>query len=445
MKASGAGRAVPRSVAIIGGGPAGAQCARRLAEAGLAATLFEPRIAFEKPCGGGVPARAMARFPFLLDPRLPVKAIGTCALVAPSGRETELPLPDPLYVFSRADLHTHLIDRALAAGARLERARVLSYSREGAGVGRGGADGWRLRTAGAVHGPFDYLVGADGASGGVGRRLAGGPRQGGLTQGIGYYVPGLVEERITLKFYEGLHGYLWVFPRGDHASAGICGTLGERPVADLRALMDRWLAERYGPGIPERSERYAALIPGALPGTGQAPLQGDGWALVGDATRLVDPLTREGIYYAMLSGEMLADALARGRPGEYAAAWRSRQSEELAWAGRHAEGFFDRRFSERLVALCAASPRLARVLADLISGRQPYRGLKRRLLLAAPLVAVEALLRLRRVRGRRSTDRSGDGCGPADASRPGHGTQGTPPARRSSRDRRRPESAAGGA
>src|SRR5207249_4794827 len=150
MEASGAGRAVPRSGAITGGGPAGAQCARRLAEAGLAATLVEPRIAFEKPCGGGVPARAMARFPFLLDPRLPVKAIGTCALVAPSGRETELPLPDPLYVFSRADLHTHLIDRALAAGARLERARVLSFSREGAGVGRGGADGWRLRTAGAV-------------------------------------------------------------------------------------------------------------------------------------------------------------------------------------------------------------------------------------------------------------------------------------------------------
>src|SRR6266850_1283707 len=196
MAALGARGGAPRNVAIIGGGPAGAQCARRLAEAGVPATLFEPRTAFEKPCGG-----------------------------------------------------------------------------------RGGAGGWRLRTAAAEHGPFDFLVGADGASGAVGRRLAGGPPRGGLTQGIGYYVPGLVEERITLKFYEGINGYLWVFPRADHASAGICGALGERPVAFLRTLMDRWLAERYGPGIPERSERYAALIPGALPGSGQAPLQGDGWAL----------------------------------------------------------------------------------------------------------------------------------------------------------------------
>src|SRR6266850_2302934 len=235
MAALGARGGAPRNVAIIGGGPAGAQCARRLAEAGVPATLFEPRTAFEKPCGGGVPGRA--------------------------------------------DLHAHLIDRALAAGARLERARVLSFGREGAGGGRGGAGGWRLRTAAAEHGPFDFLVGADGASGAVGRRLAGGPPRGGLTQGIGYYVPGLVEERITLKFYEGINGYLWVFPRADHASAGICGALGERPVAFLRTLMDRWLAERYGPGIPERSERYAALIPGALPGSGQAPLQGDGWAL----------------------------------------------------------------------------------------------------------------------------------------------------------------------
>jgi len=445
MAAPGARGGAPRNVAIIGGGPAGAQCARRLAEAGVPATLFEPRTAFEKPCGGGVPARAVARFPFLLDPRLPVKAIRSCALVAPSGRETEVLLPDPLYVFGRADLHAHLIDRALAAGARLERARVLSFGREGAGGGRGGAGGWRLRTAAAEHGPFDFLVGADGASGAVGRRLAGGPPRGGLTQGIGYYVPGLVEERITLKFYEGINGYLWVFPRADHASAGICGALGERPVAFLRTLMDRWLAERYGPGIPERSERYAALIPGALPGSGQAPLQGDGWALAGDATRLVDPLTREGIYYAMLSGEMLAEALARGRPDGYAAAWASRQAKELAWAGRHAAGFFDGRFSERLVALCAASPRVARVLADLINGWQPYRGLKRRLLLAAPRVVFEAALRLRRARGRRSTDRSGDGCGPAVASRPGHGTRGTRPARRASDGRRRPGSTAGGA
>ena len=58
-------------VAVIGGGPGGAQCARRLAEAGWPVTIFEPRWRFEKACGGGVPARGMERFPFLYDARLP--------------------------------------------------------------------------------------------------------------------------------------------------------------------------------------------------------------------------------------------------------------------------------------------------------------------------------------------------------------------------------------
>lgn len=388
-------------IAVVGGGPGGAHCARRLAESGCEVTLFEPRASYEKACGGGIPIRGLDHFPFLDDPRLPGKAVRGCLVISPSGREAEFPLFDPLYVFSRADLHAFLLDRALAAGVRVARTRVLSFRKEPA------AGGWTLRTAGPdgaggredARGPFGFLVAADGAAGGCRRRLLGAPAREEVSQGIGYYMPGLSEDRITLKFYAGLHGYLWVFPRPDHSSAGICATLAALPAAELKRLMDGFLGERYGGDLLARSERYAALIPAAPRDPGREPVQGDGWALVGDAGRFVDPLTREGIYYAMLSGEMLAAAIAAGRPERYAGDWSRRCARELSWAARHGNGFFDTRFIERLVTLCRLSPAVARVLSDLIAGRQAYRSLKGRLLLSLPATAWQAAARIRSARG----------------------------------------------
>lgn len=384
-----------RSVAIIGGGPGGAHCGRALAEAGFDVTLFEPRDRFEKACGGGIPARGIEAYPFLNSPKLPVRIVRNCVVVAPSGREAVIRLAEPLHIYSRADLHLYLLERAAAAGVRLVRSRVVDFTRLADGA-------WTLLTeAGpegpSEHGPFDFLVAADGASGASRRRLAGGIPARQLTQGVGYYLPGISEDAITLKFYSGLNGYLWVFPRTDHSSAGICGTLGEMPVAELRALMDGFLRPRYGKEIVERSERYAALIPCAPADPSAAPLVGDGWAFVGDTGRAVDPLTREGIYFAMLAGDFLARALRDRRAESYPLAWATGPGREFAWAARHAAGFFEPRFIEKLTALCARSPTVARVLSDLIGGRQSYRTLKLRLLLSAPAIGWQVMQRRRPV------------------------------------------------
>ncbi len=385
------------SIAVIGGGPGGAQCARRLSELGLDVTLFEPRTRFEKPCGGGLPARALERFPFLDSPRLPAMRIGRCLTIAPSGREASFDLREPLLVVSRADLHELLLDRAVESGARLVRGRIVDFERISGGVdptGRGRRFSWMLRCAaadgGAGHGPFSFLVAADGAAGFARRRLTGSANTRLLTQGIGLFLPGIVEDRITLKFYPRLEGYLWVFPRIDHSSAGICGPLGTPPAAALRGLMREFLVSRYGRAAVDGASGYAALIPGSLPG--EDVLAGDGWAVAGDVGRAVDPLTREGIFYAMLSGQMLAECLAAGRPERYPALWRGTTAGEFARASRLASVFFDRRFIEALVVLCGRSPTIAATMSDLIGGRQPYRGLRRRLLAAAPSVGRECLL-----------------------------------------------------
>lgn len=408
-------RRIQRRIAIIGGGPAGAHCARRLAESGLSVTLFEACTSREKPCGGGIPARALEAFPFLDDARLPVKRIYRCLLVSPSGREVEFPLSEPLHVFRRADLQAFMLARAVEAGAHLITARVISFER----VRESGGDGaaaWLLRSAtagtmrgrncrsdetaavvgggaGDPHGPFDFMVAADGASGGARRRLIGPWREADLTQGIGYLISNLSEDFITLKFFDRLLGYLWVFPRCDHSSAGICGPLRSPSARSLKTLMDRFLRERYGDGTLRNAKRFAALIPSAA-GTGstRAP-HGDGWALVGDSGGFVDPLTREGISHAMLSADLLAESLISGRTDSFAASWARDTGREFSWASRHATGFFQPRFTERLVTLCDLSPRVARVMSDLIAGRQSYRSLKRRLLINGPRIIQEVLTR----------------------------------------------------
>jgi flavin-dependent dehydrogenase len=307
-------------------------------------------------------------------------------VIAPSGRRAQVRLAEPLLIFRRADLHELLLSKAAAAGATIAVERVTRFTRTN--------DGWNLESRAGdtwrTHPPFDFLVAADGAGGAARRRLTRGIPAAELTQGLGYYLPDIDEEALTLQFYAGLEGYLWVFPRLDHAAVGICDILGRRPAADLRALVDLFVRERYGPRALERAVDYAALIPGAPAVHDAAALQGDAWALVGDCGRAVDPLTREGIYFALLSADLLADALVRGRPGDYAVSWRQRMGHEFEWAARRSGRFFGPAFIERLVRLACASPRLEGVLSDLISGRQPYRSLRRRLLLSAPLVAWQA-------------------------------------------------------
>ena len=106
--------------------------------------------------------------------------------------------------------------------------------------------------------------------------------------------------------------------------------------------------------------------------------------LLGDAAGLVDPLTREGIYFALLSGVWAADALA-GAAGPRAA---SRYADrvlreihpELERAARLSRLFFTPAFSSLFVRALDQSEGIRDVFVDLVGGVQPYRGLRRRLL-----------------------------------------------------------------
>ena len=109
---------VPQRIAVVGGGPAGAFAAASLASAARSVILYDEKLAWEKPCGGGLTDKAVARWPFLCD--LPVQRnwITNCELIAPSGAQVRFDLKKQITIFSRLTLNGLLLERAAKAGSR---------------------------------------------------------------------------------------------------------------------------------------------------------------------------------------------------------------------------------------------------------------------------------------------------------------------------------------
>src|ERR1700754_214463 len=101
-----------KRVAVLGGGPAGAFTAERLASAGVETIVFDEKLAWEKPCGGGVTFKAYSEYPFLYENDTPKKIVHDTVLTAPKSRPVTLALDRPLLIYSRYDLNRMLLDRA---------------------------------------------------------------------------------------------------------------------------------------------------------------------------------------------------------------------------------------------------------------------------------------------------------------------------------------------
>ncbi|MGA8870239.1 MAG: NAD(P)-binding protein, partial [Candidatus Acidiferrales bacterium] len=83
------------NIAIVGGGPAGALCGERLASRGFQVTIFDERLAWEKPCGGGLTHKAIEAYPFLLDGQHPKKIVRTAELISGGGHRARFEMSHP--------------------------------------------------------------------------------------------------------------------------------------------------------------------------------------------------------------------------------------------------------------------------------------------------------------------------------------------------------------
>ena len=88
-----------KTVAVLGGGPAGAFAAEQLANNGLRALVIDEKLAWEKPCGGGLTYKAYSQYPFLIENSTPKKLVRESVLAAPGVGAVSMELSSPLVIY----------------------------------------------------------------------------------------------------------------------------------------------------------------------------------------------------------------------------------------------------------------------------------------------------------------------------------------------------------
>jgi geranylgeranyl reductase family protein len=389
---------------IVGAGPAGSFAAERLARGGARVALFDGRPEGEpKACGGGVTSKALKAWPHLLEAA--GRTVSEVEMFSPAGDLVRLKLRDPFAIYSRTEFDSNLRERARAAGAKVFDTRVSAVFERGEG------EGWTVRTRdkkamwrGRV------LVAADGANSAIARRLAGALPNAEMEVAFGYRapLPRADEAPTVLAFLPGFVGYAWAFPRLDHVSFGIATTQDAFDHPALDALLwdfmigyyarredERaavWpkpgarddLRERVGAKLRPSVNAYAARIPGLAPETWDTRrIAGADWALVGDAAGFADPVTGEGIYYALRSAELFAACHLEDRAEDYGRRCLEDFGRDLRRASqmrrRFYGDFFGAPFTDRMIDLARLHPGIRKTLRELIAGDQGYVSLKRTL------------------------------------------------------------------
>lgn len=310
--------ATSADVLVVGAGPAGSTAARALALGGARVRLLErSRFPRNKPCAGGLTTRGLKRFPHLAAVlgRIETHALSQLYLEGPARRGVVLTSPRPAVVtMRRLEFDQALAREATASGAELIEDACVSDA-------RANDDGVRVVTRDGREFRAEYLVAADGVNGVLTRKL--GLHAGWTASSLALDVmEEATSERLRTTDPDtlwvsygqgGASGYGYVFPKRRHTNVGIGylrSSIENRSALPPYQMQQRFVGELRDRGLVEGAAGREEFTPYHIPLGGPIPTTARGRVLVaGDAGGFVNAYTAEGIYYAMVTGELSARAI----------------------------------------------------------------------------------------------------------------------------------------
>ena len=282
---------------IVGAGPGGCAAAFDLARAGRKVLLLD-RASFprQKACAGGLTLKAVEALRYPIDP-VGRERVDHIRVEKSGGQSVTLRRRDPYcFMTVRKELDDYCLRQTLAAGATFERIGAITAIEQEADAVSATVDGEKHRAR--------FLIGADGVHSQVRK----------LTDRLSHWfwrafaleatvvVPDGRREDLVFDFAPVREGYGWVFPKGDHVNVGLFSSATEEKID--RGRLAEYINTRFGNvTADEVIGQYAGF------GAPQHQVPAGRVFLVGDAGGFVDPLTGEGIYFAVISGQAAAEAI----------------------------------------------------------------------------------------------------------------------------------------
>jgi digeranylgeranylglycerophospholipid reductase len=294
---------------VIGAGPAGTACAKKIAEAGFSVKVYDKRteIGSPKRCGEGL-SEASQNFVGKIPERCIAQRIKGARLYAPDGRYLDAILTEGGFVLERKVFDKWLAEEAIKAGAAVQSNTFVSGLLKDS---KGCYNGVKAEFMGnEFEEKARVIVCATGAESPLRNQVLGVFSKVNLVDSCVQYemtnvdmVPDLIH--IYLSGILAPRGYVWVFPKGEHRANVGLGIVPQekKPGAYLADFF------KEHPEISKGS--IIEVNAGCVPVGGMVKdMVANGFVLCGEAANHVNPIHGGGIKEAVISGQMAADVIA---------------------------------------------------------------------------------------------------------------------------------------